>query len=80
MILFSYVHRLASRYGLEFVLCEPFQSFYERMRDKSQGRALLGRMQALEVQPIIIFPQLSSAVTRIVCYIHPMFADISSFP
>lgn len=41
--------RLASKFGLEFVFCEPFQAFYERMKEK--GRGLLGRMQALETYP-----------------------------
>ncbi|XP_034245554.1 mRNA cap guanine-N7 methyltransferase [Thrips palmi] len=41
--------RLASRFGLKFIGCEPFQAFYERM--KENGRGLLGRMQALETYP-----------------------------
>lgn len=41
--------RLASRFGLDFVVCEPFQSFFDRM--KENGRGLLGKMQALETYP-----------------------------
>ncbi|KAK3923836.1 mRNA cap guanine-N7 methyltransferase [Frankliniella fusca] len=41
--------RLAAKYGLDFVVCEPFQSFFDRMKEK--GRGLLGKMQALETYP-----------------------------
>ncbi|XP_046736142.1 mRNA cap guanine-N7 methyltransferase [Diprion similis] len=41
--------KLALKYGLELVMFERFENFYERM--KSEGRSLLGKMRALETYP-----------------------------
>ncbi|KAJ1521034.1 hypothetical protein ONE63_002746 [Megalurothrips usitatus] len=41
--------RLAEKYNLEFVACEPFNAFFDRK--KVEGRGLLGRMQAFETYP-----------------------------
>lgn len=41
--------KLALKYGLEFVSFERFEDFYERF--KTEGRSLLGNMQALETYP-----------------------------
>ncbi|XP_043259969.1 mRNA cap guanine-N7 methyltransferase [Colletes gigas] len=41
--------KLASRFGLELVMFERFENYYERMKD--EGKSLLGKMQALETYP-----------------------------
>ncbi|XP_011297951.1 mRNA cap guanine-N7 methyltransferase isoform X1 [Fopius arisanus] len=41
--------KLARKYGLEMVMFERFDAFYNRMKD--EGRSLLGNMQALETYP-----------------------------
>lgn len=41
--------KLALKHGLELVLFERFDTFYERF--KNEGRSLLGNMQALETYP-----------------------------
>jgi hypothetical protein len=39
--------RLAEKYGLQLVAKERFDGYYEKVRE--EGRSLLGKMQALEV-------------------------------
>lgn len=41
--------KLASKFGLELVMFERFETYYERM--KNEGKSLLGKMQALETYP-----------------------------
>ncbi|XP_012286817.1 mRNA cap guanine-N7 methyltransferase isoform X2 [Orussus abietinus] len=43
------LRKLALKYGLELVMFERFEDFYERIKD--EGRSLLGKMQALETYP-----------------------------
>lgn len=43
------LRKLALKFGLECVLFERFEDFYERM--KTEGRSLLGKIQALETYP-----------------------------
>ncbi|XP_076243622.1 RNA guanine-7 methyltransferase [Calliopsis andreniformis] len=43
------LRKLGSKYGLELVVFERFDDYYERM--KNEGRVLLGKMQALETYP-----------------------------
>ncbi|XP_043474027.1 mRNA cap guanine-N7 methyltransferase isoform X2 [Leptopilina heterotoma] len=41
--------KLGEKFGLELVLYERFEEFFERM--KNEGKSLLGKMQALETYP-----------------------------
>lgn len=41
--------KLAAKFGLELVMFERFDNYYERIKD--EGRLLLGKMQALETYP-----------------------------
>lgn len=49
LVHFPTLERLAKKYGLQKVKKEKFEDFYKRM--KSEGKTLLGKMQALETFP-----------------------------
>ncbi|XP_015119310.1 mRNA cap guanine-N7 methyltransferase isoform X2 [Diachasma alloeum] len=49
LVFLPLLKKLALKYGLEMVLFERFDEFYNRM--KNEGRSLLGNMQALETYP-----------------------------
>ncbi len=44
---------MAERYGLKLVYKTPFAEFFEQQLKLNDGRGLLGRMQALEVQNLL---------------------------
>ncbi|XP_063993022.1 mRNA cap guanine-N7 methyltransferase [Diachasmimorpha longicaudata] len=49
LVFLPLLKKLALKHGLEMVLFERFDEFYNRM--KNEGRSLLGNMQALETYP-----------------------------
>lgn len=61
-----YLFRLAEKYGMKLVYKKTFAEFYEEKISKQEPRALIGKMQALEV--VYPFTVITSLLNYLFCF------------
>lgn len=51
LMYFQVVEKMAEKYGMKLIFKKPFAEFFKEQITQNEGRALIGRMQALEPYP-----------------------------